>query len=59
MAALFVEAILVAIAFYAIALRPRSTEQPSSNTYSEIRIKANGQTNGTRTVDAGGAPWSA
>jgi len=59
MAALFVEAILVAIAFYAIALRPRSTEQPSQNTYSEIRIKANGQTNGTRAVDVSGAPRSA
>jgi hypothetical protein len=55
MAAVFVEGVLVAIALYAIALRPRNTEQRSVNTYSEIRIQANGHTNGTTTVDVDGA----
>jgi hypothetical protein len=59
MAALFVEGVLVAIALYAIALRPRGTEHPSPNTYTEIRIKGNGHVSGTRSVDVGGAPRSA
>jgi hypothetical protein len=59
MAALFVEAVLVAIALYAIVLRPRGTGQPSLNAYSEIQIKANGHVNGTRSVDVSGAPRSA
>jgi lysylphosphatidylglycerol synthetase-like protein (DUF2156 family) len=59
MAALFVEAVLVAIAAYAIALRPRGTEHPPPNTYSEIRINSNGHAKGSRTVDVGGAPRSA
>jgi hypothetical protein len=59
MAALFVEAVLVAIALYAIALRPRGTEHASLNAYSEIQINANGHVNGTRSVDVGGAPRSA
>lgn len=59
MAALFVEAVLIAIAFYAIDLRPPGTEQPVSNAYSEIQIKANGHVNGARSVDVSGAPRSA
>jgi lysylphosphatidylglycerol synthetase-like protein (DUF2156 family) len=59
MAALFVEAVLVAIALYAIALRPSHTEQQPPNAYSEIRIKANGNVSGTRSVDVAGGPRSA
>jgi hypothetical protein len=58
MAALFVEGVLVAIALYAITLRPHSTEHSSPNTHTEIRIKSNGHVNGTRSVDVGGAPRS-
>jgi lysylphosphatidylglycerol synthetase-like protein (DUF2156 family) len=59
MAALFVEAVLVAIAIYAIALQPRSTQQQPANAYSEIRIRANGNVSGARSVDVSGGPRSA
>jgi hypothetical protein len=60
MAALFVEGVLVAIALYAIALRPRTqTEHGSPNHSSENRLKANGQLHGTKPFEVGGSPGSA
>jgi lysylphosphatidylglycerol synthetase-like protein (DUF2156 family) len=59
MAALFVEGILVAIAIYAIALRPRTQSEHGSLSNHGTRVAANGQGNGTVSVDVGGSPRSA
>jgi hypothetical protein len=59
MAALFVEAVLVAIALYAIASRPRVTDDPTVNAYPQIRIESNGHVKGARSADVGGSPRSA
>jgi hypothetical protein len=60
MAALFVEAVLVAIALYAIAVRLRTeTEHTSLDDYSQNRFEANGHVNGTRSFEVSGSPRSA
>jgi uncharacterized protein (DUF697 family) len=60
MAALFLEGVLVAIALYAIALRPRiEPDHPSLSNNQENRFRANGHVNGTRPFEVGGPPKSA
>lgn len=60
MAALFVEAVLVAIALYAIALRPRAeTERTSLNGHSEDKVNRNGYSSRTRPFEVDDSPRTA
>jgi len=60
MAALFLEGVLVAIALYAITLRPRrEPDHPSLNNHPDNRFRANGHVSGTRPFEVGGPPKSA
>jgi hypothetical protein len=60
MAALFVEAVVVAIALYAIALRVRAeTEHTSLNDDSQNRFNANRHMNGSRSFEIDGSTRSA